>query len=59
MIGCLVYAFTTIFKSKARLAAENLCFWQQLIVLRRRQAKPQLPDADRHFRLGRVESWRS
>jgi transposase InsO family protein len=49
MIGCLAYAFTGIFKSKARLAAENLCLRQQLIILKRRQARPQLRDADRRF----------
>ncbi len=49
MIRCLAYAFTAIFKSKARLVAENLCLRQQLIVLKRRQAKPQLRDADRRF----------
>lgn len=49
MIRCLVYGFTAIFKSKARLAAENLCLRQQLIVLKRRQARPRLRDADRRF----------
>ena len=49
MIRCLTYAFTAIFKSRARLAAENLCLRQQLIVLKRRQARPQLRDADRRF----------
>ncbi len=49
MIRCLAYAFTAIFKSKARLVAENLCLRQQLIVLKRRQARPQLRDADRRF----------
>ena len=49
MIRCLAYAFTAIFKSRARLVAENLCLRQQLIVLKRRQARPQLRDADRRF----------
>ncbi len=49
MIRCLAYAFTAIFKSRARLAAEYLCLRQQLIVLKRRQARPQLRDADRRF----------
>ncbi len=49
MIRCLACAFTAIFKSRARLVAENLCLRQQLIVLKRRQARPQLRDADRRF----------
>jgi transposase InsO family protein len=49
MIRCLAYAFTAIFKSKARLAAENLCLRQQLVVLKRSQARPQIRDADRRF----------
>jgi len=49
MIRCLAYAFIAIFKSKARLAAENLCLRQQLVVFKRRQAKPRLRDADRRF----------
>ena len=49
MIRCLAYAFTAIFKSRTRLVAENLCLRQQLIVLKRRQARPQLRDADRRF----------
>ena len=49
MIRCLAYAFTAIFKSRARLVAENLCLRQQLIVLKRRQVRPQLRDADRRF----------
>ena len=49
MFRCLAYAFTAIFKSRARLVAENLCLRQQLIVLKQRQARPQLRDADRRF----------
>ncbi len=49
MIRCLAYAFKAIFKSRAKLVAENLCLRQQLIVLKRRQARPQLQDADRRF----------
>ncbi len=49
MIRCLVFAFTAIFKSKARLAAENLCLRQQLVVFKRQQARPRLHDADRRF----------
>ena len=49
MIRCLAYAFNAIFKSRARLVAENLCLRQQLIVFKRRQARPQLREADRRF----------
>lgn len=37
------------FKSKARLAAENLCLRQQLAVLARRQPHPALRNQDRRF----------
>lgn len=49
MIRCLAYAFTAILKSRARLVDENLCLRQQLVVLKRRQIRPQLRDADRRF----------
>lgn len=49
MIRCLAYAFKAIFKSRARLVAENLCLRQQLIVLKRRQVRPRLRDEDRRF----------
>ncbi len=49
MIRYLAYTFTAIFKARASLVAENLCLRQQLIVLKRRQARPQLRDADRRF----------
>ncbi len=49
MIRCLACAFKAIFKSRVRLVAENLCLRQQLVVLKRRQARPQLLDADRRF----------
>ena len=49
MIRCLVIAFTAIFKSKARLAAENLCLRQQPVVFKRQRARPRLHDADRRF----------
>lgn len=49
MIRCLALAFTAIFKSKALLAAENLCLRQQLLVLKRRQVRPQIRDVDRRF----------
>lgn len=49
MIRCLAYAFTAIFKSRARLVAENLCLRHQLIVFKRRQVKPRVHDEDRRF----------
>ena len=49
MIRCLAYVCKAIFKSRARLVAENLCLRQQLVVLKRRQVRPQLRDADRRF----------
>ncbi len=49
MIRCLAYVFNAIFKSRARLVAENLCLRQQLVVLKRRQVRPQLRNADRRF----------
>ena len=49
MIRCLAFAFTAIFKSKARLAAENLCLRQQLVVFKRQQVRPRLRDADHRF----------
>lgn len=49
MIRCLAYAFACIFRSKAGLVAEILCLRQQLIVLKRRQARPKIRDADRRF----------
>ncbi len=49
MIRCLVYAFKAIFKSRAGLIAKNLCLRQQLVVLKRRQAKARLRDADHPY----------
>ena len=49
MMRCLVYAFKAVFKSRAALIAENLCLRQQLVVLKRRQARPRLRDADRPY----------
>ena len=37
MIACLAYLFNSLFNIRARLAAENLCFRNQLVVLKRRQ----------------------
>jgi putative transposase len=49
VLRLLVLAIAAIFRSKALLIAENLCLWQQLIVLQRRHPRPRLRDADRRF----------
>ena len=49
MIRSLAFAFNAIFKSRTSLVSENLCLGQPLIVLKRRQIRPQLRDADRRF----------
>ena len=49
MIRWWVHIISTCFISKAQLVAENLCLRQQLIVLKRRQLRPQLRDSDRRF----------
>ena len=49
MIRCLAYAFADLFKSRAKLTAENFRLRQQLIVLKRPQPRPSLQDADRRF----------
>jgi hypothetical protein len=42
-------ALAEFLKSRASLAAENLCLRQQLLVLQRRNPRPRLKDADRRF----------
>ena len=49
MIRYLAGCLTAAVKSKSRLVAENLCLRQQLVVLKRRQARPRIRDADRRF----------
>ena len=49
MIRYLACFLAAAAKSKSRLAAENLCLRQQLLVLKRRQARPRIRDADRRF----------
>ena len=49
MIRCLAYTFTAIFKSRARLVAEDLCLRQQLIVLKRRPYSGTLSPGWRQF----------
>ena len=51
MIRYLVCFLAAAFKSKSRLVAENLCLRQQLVVLKRRQARPRIRDTDRRFRV--------
>jgi hypothetical protein len=43
------WAIAACWRSRAALAAENLCLRQQLLVLRRRQLRPRLSDEDRRF----------
>ena len=45
----LAYACKSIFKTRARSVAANLCLRQQLVGLKRRQVRPQFRDADRRF----------
>ena len=49
MIRYLACFLAAAVKSKSRLVAENLCLRQQLVVLKRRQARPRIGDADRRF----------
>ncbi len=49
MIRWLVLTVRAYCKPKAQLVAENLCLRQQLVVLKRRQPRPRLRDADRRF----------
>ncbi len=52
MLRLLVLAVRAWFRSKAAPMAENLCLRQQLVVLKRRQPRPKLRDADRRFWIG-------
>ena len=49
VLRLLILAVAATFKPKALLIEENLCLRQQLAVLRRRHARPNLSDADRRF----------
>jgi putative transposase len=49
MIRLLFFALAACFKPRSRLVAENLCLRQQLIVFKRRRARPPLHDADRRL----------
>lgn len=49
MLRLLAPAVAACFMSRAELIAENLCLRQQLVVLKRRQRRPTLRDADRRF----------
>ncbi len=49
MVQWLVFTITACFKSRAQLVAENLCLRQQLVILKRRQPRPCLRNADRRF----------
>jgi hypothetical protein len=45
----LILVFAGALKPRARLIAENVCLRQQLVVLKRRQRRPNVRDADRRF----------
>lgn len=49
MIRWLAPPLAAWFKAKSQLIAENICLRQQLVVLKRRQQRPALRDADRRF----------
>ena len=49
MIGFLACVLAAAVKSKSRLVAENLCLRQQLVVLKRRQARPRIRKVHRRF----------
>lgn len=49
MIRNLIAALADVFKSRYRLVAETLCLRQELVVLKHRQVRPLLHDADRRF----------
>jgi hypothetical protein len=49
MMSWWAWAIAACCRSRAALAAENLCLRQQLLVLRRRQLRPRLSDRDRRF----------
>src|SRR5260370_18472426 len=45
----IVWGIVACFRSRASLVMENVCLRQQLLVLRRRQPRPRIRDADRRF----------
>jgi len=48
LLRLILAILASLFKSRAKLAAENLVLWQQIIVLRRRMPKrPALTNIDR------------
>jgi hypothetical protein len=49
VIRWVAWAIVGLLKPKALLVAENMCLRQQLVVLLRRQPRPRLGGADRHF----------
>lgn len=49
MWRALISVLAGVFKPRSRLIAENVCLRQQLVVLKRRQKRPSLHDADRRF----------
>ena len=49
MLQWLLAVCSACFKSRTQLMAENMCLRQQLVVLKRRQKRPQVVDSDRRF----------
>lgn len=49
MVRWIGWGIAACFRARASLVAENICLRQQLLVLRRRQPRPRLRDADRRF----------
>jgi hypothetical protein len=49
MLRWLGWGIAACFRLRAPLVVENICLRQQLLVLRRRQPRPRIRDADRRF----------
>jgi hypothetical protein len=49
MLRWLGWGIAACFRLRASLVVENICLRQQLLVLRRRQPRPRIRDADRRF----------
>ncbi len=57
ILRVIVAVFRAVFVTKAHLIVENLALRQQLIVLKRRKARPPLRTQDRIFWLWLARSW--
>jgi hypothetical protein len=45
VVRFLVWAIAAAFRPRARLIAEDLCLWQQFLILLRRHPQPRLGNA--------------